>query len=334
MIGNNKLSRVTGKSDKRRFLAALHHEKSDRVPNFEIVLDNRIVSHILNRPGSGPIGKLPPEDALEVIRRVGQDATSCPLSYYPDVYGIIHGRGDEKKLAFPDPDERYNKLRKYCDCFAGTETALIAQLTGVLAPAYMSFGPIPIQDFMCLLYDDGKFACYLMDLFKNYTLRIIETIKDLNFDAYYIGDDVGSNDGPLISPSMLKDLWAPRMKEIIDAANAQGRPVIVHCCGDQSPILPYMREWNVSAVHPLQPPINDIYEVAREYGSSLTLVGNIDLATVLSFGTPDEVYQDTRRHIETLGRNGGYVVCSSHSIIDSVPPENYFAMIKAAHDGY
>ena len=333
MNGNNNLKGLAGKSDKRRLLAALHHEKRDRIPNFDIVLDSRTVSYILDRP-SGSINTLPKDELLELVRRVSQDAIACPLSYYPAEYGIVLGRGDEKKLAFPDPKERYEKLKSYCDYFSKTEVGVIAQLTGPMTPSYMSFGPVPIQDFMCLLYDDEEFACHLMDLYRDYTLGVIEAIKDLPYDLYYIGDDIGTNGGPFISHSMIEELWAPRMKEIIDAAKATGRPIMVHCCGDQSSILPYMREWNVNAVHPLQPPINDIYKISEKYGSALTLVGNIDVATTLSFGTPDEVYNDTRKHIETLGKDGSYVVCSSHSIIDSIPPENYIAMVRAAHDGF
>ena len=334
MSGNNYFPELKGKSDKRRLVAALNHEKTDRAPNFEIVIMGRSVSNIMNRNDSGTINMLPVEDQLELARRIGQDAVPCPLSYYPSVYGLIHERGDEKKLVFPDPAEKYLKLKKHCDFFKNTEVGVIAQLTGCMAPAYMSYGPVPIQDFLCLLYDDEEYACFLMELFRDYTLRIINAVKDLPFDAFYIGDDLGSNNGPLISPEMIKNLWAPRMKEIMEAAKALNKPVIFHCCGDQGPILPYMQEWKINAVHPLQPPVNDIYKIAAEYGDVITMVGNIDVATTLTFGTPDEVYEDTRKHIEKLGRNGGYVVCSSHSIIDSIPPENYLSMIKAAHDGF
>jgi histidinol-phosphatase (PHP family) len=57
---------------------------------------------------------------------------------------------------------------------------------------------------------------------------------------------------------------------------------------------------------------------------------DLDLAGVLARGTPEEVRADTREHIEALAGNGGYIVASSHSITDDVPPENYRAMIETA----
>ena len=83
-------------------------------------------------------------------------------------------------------------------------------------------------------------------------------------------------------------------------------------------------------MHPIQPNCNDIYAYKKEYGSDLCLIGNIDLAGVLTFGTPAEVRKDTIKHIDALAPGGGYVVASSHSVTDDVPPENYQAMIQAA----
>ena len=42
--------------------------------------------------------------------------------------------------------------------------------------------------------------------------------------------------------------------------------------------------------------------------------------------------RETLEHIERLGRDGGYVVASSHSIVDAIPLENYFAMVETAID--
>ena len=88
-------------------------------------------------------------------------------------------------------------------------------------------------------------------------------------------------------------------------------------------------EMGISAINPIQPNCNDIYKYKKEYGSDICFIGNMDLAGVLVYGTPEEVREDTKRHIEKLADGGGYVVSSSHSITDEVPPENYLAMVEA-----
>jgi uroporphyrinogen decarboxylase len=114
----------------------------------------------------------------------------------------------------------------------------------------------------------------------------------------------------------------------LDPVVAADIPIIFHCCGNIEPVIPLALELGVSAMHPIQTNCNDIYAYKREYGADLCLVGNLDLAGVLSFGTPDEVRRETIERIEALGPGGGYIVASSHSITDDVPPENYRAMIE------
>ena len=57
----------------------------------------------------------------------------------------------------------------------------------------------------------------------------------------------------------------------------------------------------------------------------------MDIASVLWHGIPGEVEVDNREPIERLAGDGGYVVCSSHSIIDDIPTDNFLAMVRTAH---
>ena len=75
----------------------------------------------------------------------------------------------------------------------------------------------------------------------------------------------------------------------------------------------------------------DIYEVHERYGDKICFSGNIDIANVLAFGTPDEVEEDVRQHIEYLAPDGAYILTSSHSITNDIPFENFMAMMKAGH---
>ena len=41
--------------------------------------------------------------------------------------------------------------------------------------------------------------------------------------------------------------------------------------------------------------------------------------------------QDVREHIDALAPGGGYIVTSSHSVMNHIPFENFMAMIEATH---
>ncbi len=320
-------------SDKRRLVAALNHERFDRVPNFEVLLDGRATRHILNLPASGDTissWTLSPEQAVKLMQSVGQDAVVCSLTWPGAAEGTIVTSADFQKVTPPDPAAARETMAPYLQAVEGTKMGLCARLSGPLTLAYMAAGPVPIESFMYMLYDDMALVEGMMDVFLEYHLGVIAAIADLPFDFFYIGDDVSSTTGPLISPRHIKEIWAPRAARLVAGAKSIGKPVVFHCCGMQEPILPYLLDWGVNAVHPIQPGANDIYAIKKRYGSNLTLVGNIDIADELSFGSKEDTRRSVRKHIDALA-DGSYVVCSSHSIIDSVQPENYLAMCDETH---
>jgi uroporphyrinogen decarboxylase len=70
-----------------------------------------------------------------------------------------------------------------------------------------------------------------------------------------------------------------------------------------------------------------------EFGDRLVFWGGgTDTQTVLPFGTPDEVRQQVRERVSTLGAGGGYVFAPSQDIQADVPPENLVAMYDAAQE--
>ena len=75
-------------------------------------------------------------------------------------------------------------------------------------------------------------------------------------------------------------------------------------------------------------PATDNTDTRIDDGVQILLGRNLSFYQI---GTTDEVRAETREHIERLSTDGGYVVCSSHSIIDSVIPENYLAMVDETH---
>ena len=83
----------------------------------------------------------------------------------------------------------------------------------------------------------------------------------------------------------------------------------------------------VCALHPLEPIAVDIYEMKREYGDRLCLIGNIELATVLARGTVRDVVEDTKLHLRRLAPGGRYCLGSSNSVTRDIPLDNYRAMV-------
>jgi uroporphyrinogen-III decarboxylase len=66
----------------------------------------------------------------------------------------------------------------------------------------------------------------------------------------------------------------------------------------------------------------------EKYGDRLTFFGGIDVERLLPFGTPDEVRREIRYMADLMGRGGGYILQSSHTILEDVPMANIVAYIE------
>ena len=215
---------------------------------------------------------------------------------------------------------------------AGAGVGIGLNIVGPFFTTYLNVGPVQIQDFMLKLYDDLPFIETLMDLQVEIQIEKLETVMDLPIDFFLIADDTCDANGFMCHPEIMATLWAPRMKKIVDVAKQKRIPISWHCCGKLDPVMPYLLEWEVNGVNPVQTSCNDIVSLHEKYHDRLAFRGNLCIEGVLAFGTPDDVRAEAHQLLEQLGTKGSYILASSHSIVDAIPPENFMAMIETAWD--
>jgi uroporphyrinogen decarboxylase len=151
-------------------------------------------------------------------------------------------------------------------------------------------------------------------------------------DIVKLGDDLGSERGPLMSPAMYRRMLKPLHAQLIALIRqkAPGAKVFFHSCGDVSAFLDDFVEIGVDILNPVQTAtggLRDVVALKARYGDNLSFCGAIDTQHVLPQGTPAEVRAETRRIVEALGPNGGYLLSAVHTVTDEVPGENVLAMV-------
>ena len=82
----------------------------------------------------------------------------------------------------------------------------------------------------------------------------------------------------------------------------------------------------------LDPSGIDYVDYKKRYGSRVSLHGNIDLTMPLVQGTPEDVRNDVKAHMDVLKPGGRWMAGCSHNIVNYIPHENFIAMINAIHE--
>ena len=188
------------------------------------------------------------------------------------------------------------------------------------------------------MYDEPELVDALMthmvDFYAASSQRIFEESGDL-IDIFFIGNDLGSQTGPLLGPELFERFVLPHLKRLIDLGHDYSLKVQMHCCGGFEPLISMLIDAELDALHAIQPSCHgmDLRDLKATYGDRIVFNGAIDSHHVLIEGTPASVRESTREVLEIMMPGGGYVAGASHDwVLEETPVENMVAMADAVID--
>jgi hypothetical protein len=326
---------------RKRFLDAVHHRFTGEVPFFELWAADVIVDQVLGRPMGGKhMLQLDPPDCVEFVQRAGIDAIYIafhwPLGrknkiddhgrvHYVD--GAIKTRVDLKQIKSPSLDDLRVRIESYLAAMEGRDLACVFALDNSPTQAYTAIGPM---DYLLAMADDHSFLNEFMDRVEEFTLSEVEVVREYPIDVLFLTGPQCGKTGPIVSREMHEQFIFPRIEKMLDMIRPTDVPVILHSDGDNSMLMDWIVGAGFAGLHPIEPCSDrfNIFDLKRRFGRQICLCGNVDVSGVLTYGTPEEVRQDTLMHLRQLSPEGGYICGSSHDITDCVPCENFEALAE------
>jgi uroporphyrinogen decarboxylase len=340
------------KPNVNRLLKALNHEEPDRLPHIEMwVTSKAVYEYVLERELEYAIGdaaeggqSITPEDDVEFALRQGEDAVLCNFNWRPNnvfktagdgtdhyVDGEIKTMADLEDLEPPpSQDAQLRYLERYLKAAQGTGVGVIANLTSFFDSAMLAIG---VNDSFYMFYDNRPLIEKLMDILLENQENVMRAVCDRfagDLALAMVNDDIGHNAGLMIHPKMFMEMFPLRMKRLIAPAKEHGKKVLMHTDGKMDNIIPILYDVGIDIVHPIEPESNDIVEVKKRWAGKVALIGNIP-TVLLAYGRKEEIEERVREYCINLAPGGGYVLGSSTSIMDGIPPENFVTMIQAVH---
>ena len=182
-----------------------------------------------------------------------------------------------------------------------------------------------------------KFYHYVMrkiaDWWKGYMKRALEP-ADGAIDYVMPYEDFGTGEGLMISLDDIRKKILIYYQDFPQIFSDYGARFAFHSCGSISPVIPDLLNLGVSILDPVQVSAKgmDINLLKDKYGDELTFRGAIDTTELLPRGTKEEVKESVKHTVDILGKNGGYIFCSSNSINADTPIENVKELLKAYKD--
>ncbi len=255
---------------------------------------------------------------------------------------------DLEDYPWPDPYDpgRVEGLKEYLQhIHQDTEFAILAKFGGaIFETAWYMRG---MEQFFIDMIENPAFVHALFE--KIYQVQRGLDEVGLEAAGEYVdilrlsGEDLGSQESPLISLPMFRNLVRPYLQKLWAFArqnllkkNPRAK-IMLHSCGAIRTFIPDWLDMELDILDPIQPNARgmDPFQLKADFGDSLSFHGGIDAQHVLPYGTQEEVREHTKTYIKALAPGGGYIVGPVHNVQGDVSPENLVAMRDAVEEfGY
>ena len=270
-----------------------------------------------------------------------------PGIWYPGYHPLADAttiRELEEYPYWPDMDDptRFAHVGREAQALADANEFAIMATPWLMFPFERAFGLQGMDKFLMNMAMIPDFAEALLrknlSLCKQLMGNFLTAIGK-NIDMIKIGDDLGTQERLMISPKMYRKILKPIHAELIaHIKQFTDAKIFFHTDGDVFDLIEDFIEIGVDVLNPIQTSAGkmaNLEELKARFGKDLVFCGAVDTQEVLPNGTPDEVRQEMKRVIHALGKDGGYMVASVHTIMHEVPPENILAMVDAVEEfGY
>ena len=195
-----------------------------------------------------------------------------------------------------------------------------------------------MEDALMMMYEEPEVVHAVLDHLVDYYFecnkRIFEAAADV-IDIAFMGNDLGSQTGPLLSVPLFEEFFVPRFRKLCDLAHSYGLYTQMHVCGDFHQLIPCMKDAGIDAVQSLQPvnPKMDASYLKANLSDQVIFNGCIDSVNKLIYGTEQECIDETKRVISIMKPGGGYILSPSHDyLLEMTPVENVLAMYDTCYE--
>ena len=260
--------------------------------------------------------------------------------YYWDMVGHPLAEAtieDLERFPWPDPLDpglTAGLADEARDLHEGTEYAI----TGDPGFQMLWEQAFPLRGYEQLLMDIAEGSEFvdallsrILELNMAATGRFLDVVGP-HIDIIRASDDLATQRGPLMSPTMYRRVLWPYLARYLDFVKSRtDARVFFHTCGNVTDLIDDLVEAGVDAINPVQvSAMPDTSELKARFGHKVSFWGGIDTQHVMPAGSVDDVETEVRRRIRDLAPGGGYVLAAVHNLQPDVPPENILAMADAA----
>jgi len=236
---------------------------------------------------------------------------------------ILKERDDIEKLNYLLLDKAYYPEPGFLKTIDNVGEEGIVQTRICAGVDDMLVNTMGLENVLMLYYDDFDLLNDVLDFFHGYYKKMLrhtlEQGADFIFEAWF---NASLSTG--WSPAMYRELFIDRIKEDVELVHSYDAYFHFYDDGRIMPLAEDLADTGMDMITTLTPPPSgdvDAVRIKEIMHGKTVLSGYVDCIKI-RYGTPEEIYDQTRFACEVLGKDGGFILGTSDSIRDGSPYEN------------
>jgi len=210
-----------------------------------------------------------------------------------------------RSYRWPDPnDERFiAKAYSMAKEFPGGNRLLGGSHRDTLwEKAYMLVG---MQDLMVYFYTEPGFVREVLHRIMDFQMGIAAHYVKLGIEIAHLGDDLGTQNGPLLGPQIVSEFLEPEYRRLTDFYRQRGTLLDFHSCGNVASVVGMFMDLGIKILNPVQASANNLDQLRQATQGRMALSGGVSSKTVYE-GPVQAIVAEVRSRLWQLGREGGY----------------------------
>ena len=276
---------------KERVLKAIRHEKADRLPRGELLVEEAFLDRFYPDNLDAPY--------TEKMRRLAEEVG----------YDLVTVRADDEKS-----EEWVKELEEWT---TRTSYFVMALVDGLF---WKPEDPVSFEQFILGLSQGEEQILELVRLKKKKALQWSKVCLDAGAHGCIIGDDLAYDRGPFVSPRDLSKRVFPGLQEIAEVIRMADGVPFLHSCGNLTGIVELIVAAGFEGVHGLAPSAgNDPLAIQQMTHKKLTLMGVFELDRF----RPHEIEAMKEELLQALAAEGGYILGSAEGLSKNTPLDSF-----------
>ena len=228
----------------------------------------------------------------------------------------------------PSSPERYADLEdrmRVAREAAGQGMIVTQNLIGGYMYLRSLIGP---EELLYIFHDDPGLIHACMEAWFELADAVIARHQEqVTLDEVFLAEDICYNNGPLISPDMMREFLFPYYQQLIGNIRSHQIDrerhlyIQIDTDGYADPVIPVYQEIDMDVMSPFEAAAGcDVVRTGREH-PGLVISGGIDKRILAQ--SKEAIDREVERILPVMRARGGYIPTCDHGVPAEVPYENY-----------